>query len=257
MITFNASYIASDKSLNMGIYGLEGSKPGASAAAVWTAHKVIPLDTTGYGRLLGECSFSAKRYYCQWITLADESDDFEIRMLVKMPEKIEVHGGVIIGEENIKKSIRTFIIGKSNEEIAANEYAMTIMRELGTDVLINSFVVNFKVNGEWNHDPVKLNQLNKEIFDKFSILDPQTAEKDDVDYILMQTALDTKTYAEPLKDMMNVWGIDLAGVSTVNCLINTIMNPWSTTNGFIDRMSETFKCGIEGCIGNIKKKENI
>ncbi|MBZ4419027.1 pyridoxal-dependent decarboxylase [Myxococcus sp. RHSTA-1-4] len=32
----------------------EGSKPGAAAAAVWMSHKVLPLDATGYGRLVGE-----------------------------------------------------------------------------------------------------------------------------------------------------------------------------------------------------------
>jgi hypothetical protein len=38
----------------IGAYILEGSKPGAAAAAVWTAHRIMPLDITGYGRLIGE-----------------------------------------------------------------------------------------------------------------------------------------------------------------------------------------------------------
>lgn len=38
----------------VGLYVLEGSKPGASAAAVWLSHTLIPLDTTGHGRLMRE-----------------------------------------------------------------------------------------------------------------------------------------------------------------------------------------------------------
>lgn len=38
----------------IGIYVLEGSKPGAAAAAVWLSHTLIPLDTTGHGLLMRE-----------------------------------------------------------------------------------------------------------------------------------------------------------------------------------------------------------
>lgn len=36
----------------LGQYILEGSKPGAAAAAVWLSHKVLPLDERGYGHLV-------------------------------------------------------------------------------------------------------------------------------------------------------------------------------------------------------------
>ena len=38
----------------IGSYILEGSKPGAAAAAVWMAHRLMPLNITGYGKLIGE-----------------------------------------------------------------------------------------------------------------------------------------------------------------------------------------------------------
>ncbi|MBS1716998.1 MAG: hypothetical protein JSS72_04635 [Armatimonadetes bacterium] len=37
---------------NVGVYILEGSKPGAAAAAVWLSHTLIPLDKTGHGLLI-------------------------------------------------------------------------------------------------------------------------------------------------------------------------------------------------------------
>lgn len=39
---------------NIGMYVLEGSKPGAAAAAVWLSHALIPLDRDGHGRLMRE-----------------------------------------------------------------------------------------------------------------------------------------------------------------------------------------------------------
>lgn len=44
-------------------YILEGSKAGATAAAVWTAHRVLPLNVSGYGKLIGRSIEAANRYY--------------------------------------------------------------------------------------------------------------------------------------------------------------------------------------------------
>jgi len=43
----------------IGRFIMEGSKPGAAAAAVWMSHKVLPLDERGYGRLVGETARGA------------------------------------------------------------------------------------------------------------------------------------------------------------------------------------------------------
>lgn len=44
----------------IGQYIVEGSKPGAAAAAVWLCHRVNPLDITGYGALIGSTVSSAR-----------------------------------------------------------------------------------------------------------------------------------------------------------------------------------------------------
>jgi glutamate/tyrosine decarboxylase-like PLP-dependent enzyme len=43
----------------IGRYIFEGSKPGAAAAGVWMSHHVLPLDSRGYGRLIGETARGA------------------------------------------------------------------------------------------------------------------------------------------------------------------------------------------------------
>ncbi len=47
----------------LGRYILEGSKPGAAAAAVWLSHKVLPLDERGYGYLIERTMAGARRLH--------------------------------------------------------------------------------------------------------------------------------------------------------------------------------------------------
>lgn len=46
----------------LGAFTLEGSRAGATAAAVWAAHRCVPLNITGYGKLLGASIEAARRF---------------------------------------------------------------------------------------------------------------------------------------------------------------------------------------------------
>ena len=46
----------------LGAFTLEGSRAGATAAAVWAAHRCLPLDVSGYGRLIGSTMDTAHRF---------------------------------------------------------------------------------------------------------------------------------------------------------------------------------------------------
>ncbi|QHZ49629.1 tyrosine decarboxylase [Paenibacillus larvae] len=66
VISYFATYVfekGADIPALLGAYILEGSKAGATAAAVWTAHKVMPLNVTGYGKLIGASIEGAYRFY--------------------------------------------------------------------------------------------------------------------------------------------------------------------------------------------------
>ena len=55
-ISYFATYVfeqGMDIPALLGAFMLEGSKAGATAASVWTAHKVLPLNISGYGKLIG------------------------------------------------------------------------------------------------------------------------------------------------------------------------------------------------------------
>jgi len=65
-ISFFAAYIfekGTDVPSLLGSYILEGSKAGATAASVWAAHHVLPLNITGYGRLIGASIEGAQKLY--------------------------------------------------------------------------------------------------------------------------------------------------------------------------------------------------
>ncbi|MCS7229041.1 MAG: aminotransferase class I/II-fold pyridoxal phosphate-dependent enzyme [Candidatus Kryptonium sp.] len=48
---------------NIGMFQLEGSRPGASAGAVWLTHRVIPLNRNGFGEILAQTLKTANYLY--------------------------------------------------------------------------------------------------------------------------------------------------------------------------------------------------
>lgn len=66
IISYFATYVfekGSQAPSMLGAYILEGSKAGATAAAVWAAHHVLPLNVAGYGKLIGKSIEAAHRFY--------------------------------------------------------------------------------------------------------------------------------------------------------------------------------------------------
>jgi len=64
-ISYFAAYVFEKEEKNpmlLGSYIMEGSKAGAVVASVWTAHKVVPLNITGYGKLISNSIVGAHRF---------------------------------------------------------------------------------------------------------------------------------------------------------------------------------------------------
>lgn len=56
-----------------------------------------------------------------------------------------------------KQFIRDRIINTENADLLVDKEAMQLLSELGSDLMINAFVCNFKVNGKVNSDVVSSN----------------------------------------------------------------------------------------------------
>jgi len=73
--------VGADEDRFLGRFIFEGSKPGASAAAVWLSHTVLPLDERGYGRLIERTMVGARRLHAALGTA-----DFGAFRIVLLPE---------------------------------------------------------------------------------------------------------------------------------------------------------------------------
>ncbi|RSX54994.1 decarboxylase [Bifidobacterium dolichotidis] len=66
----------------LGAFIIGGSKAGANAAAVWAAHRVVPLNISGYGRLVGASIEAAQRFRKFLSSLKFNIDGTEIETYV-------------------------------------------------------------------------------------------------------------------------------------------------------------------------------
>jgi glutamate/tyrosine decarboxylase-like PLP-dependent enzyme len=73
----------SDTERFLGRYILEGSKPGAAAAAVWLSHKVLPLDQRGYGYLIERTAVGARGLHA---ALSDAKLDSFRTVMLPLPD---------------------------------------------------------------------------------------------------------------------------------------------------------------------------
>ena len=64
--------------ISIGKYTLEGSKPGAAAAAVWFAHRILGLHSEGYGQLAVDTCRNAQRFHDRLSELRDAEADFDV-----------------------------------------------------------------------------------------------------------------------------------------------------------------------------------
>lgn len=83
VISYFATYVfekGADIPALLGAYILEGSKAGATAASVWAAHHVLPLNVSGYGKLMGASIEGAHRFYNFLNDLSFKVGDKEIEV---------------------------------------------------------------------------------------------------------------------------------------------------------------------------------
>ena len=216
----------------VGIYGVEGSKPGAAAAAVYFSHKVIRPNTDGYGKLLGECLFNAKRLYAALVCLNIQNLPFFIVPLVPIPAIQNNQSPAQVQKQY--EFIRDRIVNKTNQQLLADSEAFSLFKELGGDQTIITYMYNFyNSNRTPNADVNKLNQLNDAVYKAFSFK-PYENNTEDTPIVVTSSTFTREGYGDALIDNLRgrlgiVGGYDVP----IDFIISTIMNPWlsNTVNG--------------------------
>ncbi|KAL4229059.1 hypothetical protein ACF0H5_012097 [Mactra antiquata] len=198
---------------SVGIWGIEGSKPGAAPAGVLLSHRVIGLDQLGYGRILGQCTFGAKLFYCAWMVLAKEDDNFVCVPMKPLPPKMTA--------EKATMTIKKHIMYKEFDDIQMDPVAMEFLKEIGPDTLINAFAVNLK----GNTDLEKCNKITLEVFRRLSHTNPYENVMR-VPLILTNSALHPMKFGRAVRQFKERLGLPGHTDGDLQFLINTVMNPW-------------------------------
>ncbi|MDO9021932.1 MAG: pyridoxal-dependent decarboxylase [Deltaproteobacteria bacterium] len=243
----------------VGVFGIEGSKPGAAAAAVYMSHKVIRPTREGYGKLLEQCIFSSKKLYCRLRTMAGPDDPFGIAFIQRLPA--ERAGLPRADVERQLRDIREWFVGRSNEEIVRGGH-YDLFKQLGSDQTILTWAANFKnEDGTFNQDIGKLNDFNNDLYTAFSMLpEPDGDLKNPSDVSLILTSSD---FAVPAYGVGFVRGfLARLGVEAtparvaapdfpaVSFNISTQMDPWFTEtadnpqDGFLRTIEEIIRAQI-------------
>ncbi len=146
----------------IGLYGIEGSKPGAAAAGVYLSHAVIPTDPTGYGTLLGRTLFNCKMFHLALLGLNWANDDFYV-------EPVPHTGNDSVSGEEARAALKA-LHGKGYNEFISDPKAMELLKENGADLNIICFAFNFKdADGNSNKSLAKANEFNKAIYDRCGV----------------------------------------------------------------------------------------
>jgi len=211
----------------VGVYGVEGSKPGAAAAAVWLAHRVIRPDRSGYGRILGQCIWTSKRMFARLRTLEDPR--FTVTLFNRTPAE-RAHGRVeeLVAEQAL---IRRFV-ELDNRALRAlldgDAAARELFSQLGSDQVILAFSLNFRTAEGLNTDLARANQFNERVFSLCSVIEPR-ADFGGLDLILTSSRFDPAVYGHGFVDAFSArMEVRPAGALGVDFLISTTMDPWTT-----------------------------
>jgi glutamate/tyrosine decarboxylase-like PLP-dependent enzyme len=239
----------------VGVYGVEGSKPGAAPAGVYLGHRVIRTDQSGYGQILGKSFWSSKRLYAALITMADEQQDFTVTPFQRLPAEVAGKSPAEVRKQY--EYIRDEIVPKTNDQLLADVTAMKLFRQLGSDQIIITYAFNFKNgDGTLNRDCALANKLNNAIFTKLSLQQFQGDHVPTVPMFVTSSDFDPHTYGQTFVDEFGKRiGLDVDQGQSISCLITTTMDPWLTDTSegsFIPTLIEVLQQTVESSIEEVR-----
>jgi glutamate/tyrosine decarboxylase-like PLP-dependent enzyme len=233
----------------VGIYGVEGSKPGAAAAAVYLTHQVIRPTREGYGKILRQCIFTSKRMYCRLATMPDS----RVKLVCLQMTPAERGNKDDSAIEAERRYIRQNFVLRSNSELEAflkgSQEAAQLFAELGSDGVILTFSFNFydAKSGLLNECLGKLNQLNQEIFEMCSMTQvlKSLPELSSLPLILTSSSFSAATYGQAfVNHFCRRLGVRPEENAEINFLISTTMDPWITETSqgdFLEVVEQTLR----------------
>ncbi|KAK1215772.1 hypothetical protein PQX77_021610 [Marasmius sp. AFHP31] len=220
----------------MGIFGVEGSKPGASPVGVWMSLAVLKKE--GYAHLLGVAMLTAVKMYAHWATVTLDSDSLIVTPFNRLPSEVENLGNDEVLKE--RKRIRDKIVCQENAQLETDQDTLDFLQTIGSDLMINAFACNFHIDGKPNEDTVEASFLNQRLFKRLSM----TSLKDEINdrpIIILGTEFTQAKYGEALKTFKRRLSLNAENGETLFALSNVSMSPWPTANEFLKTIVKDFK----------------
>lgn len=143
-----------------------------------------------------------------------------------------------------KDFIRTRILGQSNEAIIADDAAMEELCTLGSDLNINAFACNFRINGIPNTDVEEANYLNNAIFKRLSITTPDK-DPQEIPMFLSATTFKIADYGVCVQHFKERLQLETESNQDLFLLRNVVMSPFQTAGNFVQKIADIFQSVLE------------
>ena len=247
-VTWTSPYISRGETTatSIGVFGIEGSKPGAAVMATWFSNACIGLGPDGYGKLLGEVTFTCSRLSAEWAAMSTKDDPFIVMPLNELPSEFKDDSTPEKVEEERQK-IRDRVLHKTNAEIVSedesrpkDDKALALLRALGSDLNINAFSTNWRYeDGTINDDVEEANYFNQRVIERLSVDSPED-EPTKIPFYLTSTTFMIHEYGECAQHFKKRLGLYVDQEDLV-VMRNVVMSPWPTDGNFIARLVEEFR----------------
>ena len=232
LTTFTGAYIGGTGSLDpgseptVGIFGLEGSKPGAAAAAVYLNHRVIRPDISGHGQIVKQSMINTKLFALYLLALNWDNTDYQVTLLTNNANLDPVIKG-------------TSILEMKQEDVLA-ELNNGTFRNFGPDLNILDYVFNpLDASGRPNNDIEVLNMFNRAVYDQFHVPVREDSPSplpvpiaDFPDYFVTKTTFERNEYGGIFIDNFTKRifdgpsGTPKQSIESVDCLRSVVMDPF-------------------------------
>lgn len=232
LTTFTGAYIGGTGSVDpgsepsVGIFGLEGSKPGAAAAAVYLNHRVIRPDISGHGQIVKQSMINTKLFALFLLALNRDNKDYHVTLLTR--------------NANLDPVIKGTNVLEMKPEDVLTELNDGAFRNFGPDLNILDYVFNpLDASGRPNNDIEVLNMFNRAVYDQFHVPVSEDSPTplpvpiaDFPDYFVTKTTFDRNEYGGTFIDNFTKRIFDgpsskpTKPIESVDCLRSVAMDPF-------------------------------
>jgi hypothetical protein len=134
--------------------------------------------------------------------------------------------------------IRDILLTRTREELANDLKACGLMRQMGSDLVVNAFACNFRVDVVINQDVSEANHLNARIYDRLSFKS-MTEKLEDRKVIIMSSVLSQREYGACLTKFKERLG--LSGSEDLFVLVNVSLSPFTSPSNFERVLADAFR----------------